>query len=175
MWLFFWRLCLRVVNRCRKWSKSKNSKNLSKRFGHKNEKIFFFLVQFWRPCRADHFAPLTFGRGHLESGLISWSLNDYYDHFAFKSVCQVPLTPPSEASLYCAFEQYFSLIIVLHNLQCNNYCFVHDLCKIWWNYISLKYGKTRSPGGVPQPLTLIYLYVKLIYWLYIVCKLVVLC
>ena len=59
----------------------KSIKTFCQNLGIKMKKYFFCLVQFWRPCRADHFAPLTFGWGHLESGLISWSLNDHYDHF----------------------------------------------------------------------------------------------
>ena len=59
--------------------KFENLKNLSKRFA----KIWVLklnfccccLVQFWRHCWADYFAPLTFGQGHLESQLILWSLS----------------------------------------------------------------------------------------------------
>ena len=62
----------------------KSIKMFRQNLGIKMKRYFVCLVQFWRPCRADHFAPLTFGRGHLESGLILWSLNGYYDHLALK-------------------------------------------------------------------------------------------
>ena len=69
MWLFFWRLCLRVVNRRRKWSKLKNSKirkiyqNVLPKSGHKNEKIFFLSGTVLKPLSSRSFCTPHFWSG----------------------------------------------------------------------------------------------------------------